>query len=138
MLLRVFYYAFFISVALGYKQTLTYYSEPDSGGNALQFQTKEPDLTLYWPILREFRSFCYQGFWHGFSEDSVAWIQITTIRPLSDIFLLMGQFFAGMDIYLEQCPCGSWDPWKQQHRPFQFIAGLIITRREERNELSLG
>ncbi|XP_035707703.1 uncharacterized protein LOC110850121 [Folsomia candida] len=45
---------------------MTFYMEPDYGGNAFRFRTKEPDLTAYWPLWGEVKWLCGNGYWQGF------------------------------------------------------------------------
>ncbi|OXA54755.1 hypothetical protein Fcan01_11730 [Folsomia candida] len=68
MLLRVFSFVTYLHVTLCFVQEMTFYTEPDYGGNAFRFRTKEPDLTAYWPIWVEVKSWCGNGYWTGFSR----------------------------------------------------------------------
>ncbi|XP_035713125.1 uncharacterized protein LOC118437841 isoform X2 [Folsomia candida] len=46
----------YVSIASGFVQELTLYTEPGQGGDALRFKSKEPDLTTYLPHLRNVKS----------------------------------------------------------------------------------
>ncbi|OXA42524.1 uncharacterized protein LOC118438803 [Folsomia candida] len=82
MSLRLFAFVTILSVALGYVQEWTFYTEPNSGGNAFRFRTREPDLTQHQFFLRDVKSYCYQGYWSGFNDTNFVTTQ--TLVVISD------------------------------------------------------
>ncbi|OXA46082.1 hypothetical protein Fcan01_19313 [Folsomia candida] len=68
MFFRLFFFVSYVSIASGFVQELTLYTEPGQGGDALRFKSKEPDLTTYLPHLRNVKSWCAKGLWHGFGS----------------------------------------------------------------------
>ncbi|XP_021959262.1 uncharacterized protein LOC110855149 [Folsomia candida] len=69
MLLRLFSFATSIFLALGFVQEITFYTEPNAGGDGFLFRSKQPDLSPHYSSqLRMVRSYCYTGWWIGFNE----------------------------------------------------------------------
>ncbi|OXA36993.1 hypothetical protein Fcan01_28244 [Folsomia candida] len=67
MFLHLFSLASCFCLTLAYMQEVGSF-ELDSGGIAIRFQIKEPDLTAYSHLLRDVKSLCYSGSWVGFNE----------------------------------------------------------------------
>ncbi|XP_035712157.1 uncharacterized protein LOC118437319 [Folsomia candida] len=67
MFLQLLSFATCVYFTVGYVQEITFYPEPDYGGNATRFQSKEPDVTPYSELLRNVKSYCLQGYWEGYS-----------------------------------------------------------------------
>ncbi|OXA37157.1 uncharacterized protein LOC110862658 [Folsomia candida] len=66
MLLRFLLVVACLHICRSFVQEITFYTRPGSIWEAKTFTSKEPDLTLYQPLLADVTSYCARGFWRGF------------------------------------------------------------------------